>query len=327
MAKTKSWHGPLYRRVGVNETQSDGVRSLSPLQFRIWAEARLGIQSAIAGLGRFSIGSLAEELSISIDEAREEFDRVCDRLGWIYDGGSRWLLQPNALQVAWDRSPSVYDGWRREAKRQGAPDDLLARLDAIAAGVRGGVEIEERAITPASPATSRGTSPIAPATSEGTSPPTSPETSGGIEHVPEYEYELEGGHTPSSPLAPCAAGSAESFAQLWNEVNANGPFKPVAADHIPDKWVKHIGARLKDYPLQQWQVVFERMKLSAFLRGEDGGWCASFDWIIKSQENAVKVLAGKYDGRKAKPQVGQTGAAKPGKYGHLVVSAPSGGAH
>jgi hypothetical protein len=39
--------------------------------------------------------------------------------------------------------------------------------------------------------------------------------------------------------------------------------------------------------------VFENAEESSFLKGEDGGWKASFDWMIK-EANMLKVLEGNY---------------------------------
>lgn len=55
-------------------------------------------------------------------------------------------------------------------------------------------------------------------------------------------------------------------------------------------------ARLSERTLEEWAALFRRMNATPFLCGEnDRGWKSSFDWIIQSQDNAVKVLEGKYD--------------------------------
>ena len=65
------------------------------------------------------------------------------------------------------------------------------------------------------------------------------------------------------------------------------------------KTVKH---RLKTYSLEDFKTVFENAENSSFLKGEDGGWKASFDWLIK-EANMLKVLEGNY-------------ADKPKRYGY-----------
>ena len=54
-----------------------------------------------------------------------------------------------------------------------------------------------------------------------------------------------------------------------------------------------IKARLKTYTLEDFKTVFENAEASSFLKGEDGGWKASFDWFIK-EANMLKVLEGNY---------------------------------
>ena len=54
-----------------------------------------------------------------------------------------------------------------------------------------------------------------------------------------------------------------------------------------------IKARLKSYSLDDFRTVFKNAEDSSFLKGDDGGWKASFDWLIK-EANMVKVLEGNY---------------------------------
>lgn len=62
-----------------------------------------------------------------------------------------------------------------------------------------------------------------------------------------------------------------------------------------------IMARLKEHSLNQWLDIFRRINASDFCRGEVPGrngqkpWRASLDWIIHNEDNAIKVLEGKYD--------------------------------
>ena len=55
---------------------------------------------------------------------------------------------------------------------------------------------------------------------------------------------------------------------------------------------KAIKARLSKYPIETFKELFEKAEASSFLKGE-GGWQASFDWLIK-EANMVKVLEGNY---------------------------------
>ncbi len=59
---------------------------------------------------------------------------------------------------------------------------------------------------------------------------------------------------------------------------------------------KAIKARLNTYTLDDFKAVFEAAESSSFLKGVDGGWKASFDWLIK-ESNMLKVLEGNYADR------------------------------
>ena len=62
----------------------------------------------------------------------------------------------------------------------------------------------------------------------------------------------------------------------------------------------HAKARLKEYTLPEWEDIFQRIEASPFCKGNGStGWKASFEWIIKSADNAVKVLEGKYDNNRS----------------------------
>lgn len=56
---------------------------------------------------------------------------------------------------------------------------------------------------------------------------------------------------------------------------------------------KVLRARLKTYTIDDFRAVFENAEASSFLKGVDGGWKASFDWLIK-EANMLKVLEGNY---------------------------------
>jgi predicted phage replisome organizer len=62
---------------------------------------------------------------------------------------------------------------------------------------------------------------------------------------------------------------------------------------LSDARKKAIKARLKTYSIDDFRSVFENAEASSFLKGVDGGWKASFDWLIK-EANMLKVLEGNY---------------------------------
>lgn len=120
--------------------------------------------------------------------------------------------------------------------------------------------------------------------------------------------------------------SVPALVLAWNKTVAGSPLKPVDPTLITKKMDAHIRARLKQMPLGQWELVFARMVKSDFLcgRAKNSDWVASFSWLIKSDDNAVKVLNGNYDNSSAPkkaaaaPVAGKTGAAPSGKYAHLT---------
>ena len=56
---------------------------------------------------------------------------------------------------------------------------------------------------------------------------------------------------------------------------------------------KAIQKIMGKYTLDDLRTVFENAEKSSFLKGLDGGWKASFDWLMK-ESNFLKVLEGNY---------------------------------
>lgn len=65
---------------------------------------------------------------------------------------------------------------------------------------------------------------------------------------------------------------------------------------------KAIRARLAKYTLDDFRKLFENAESSSFLKGADGGWKASFDWLMK-EDNLLKVLEGNYANKGRKETV------------------------
>lgn len=62
---------------------------------------------------------------------------------------------------------------------------------------------------------------------------------------------------------------------------------------ISDTRKKNVTAIHDRYGMDSIQAVFENAEASSFLKGADGGWKASFDWMMKDA-NFIKVLEGNY---------------------------------
>lgn len=88
--------------------------------------------------------------------------------------------------------------------------------------------------------------------------------------------------------------SPKELFDLWNGYAAKSDL--IAARGLSLNRIVLCQKRLRERPLPEWDALFKQMSESAFLNGKNNsGWRASFDWIIKNQDNALKVLEGKYD--------------------------------
>lgn len=68
---------------------------------------------------------------------------------------------------------------------------------------------------------------------------------------------------------------------------------------------KAIGARLKQYSVEDFEKLFEMAESSSFLKGQNNrNWSADFDWLIKDA-NMAKVLEGKYNDKKESEKDGE----------------------
>jgi len=74
---------------------------------------------------------------------------------------------------------------------------------------------------------------------------------------------------------------------------------------------RHLKARWKqlDFNIDTFQEAFEKVEASDFCTGKnDRGWKADFDWLIKNDNNIIKVLEGKYDNEDGGNTVGSDAA-------------------
>lgn len=68
---------------------------------------------------------------------------------------------------------------------------------------------------------------------------------------------------------------------------------------LSDARKRDIRNRLKKYTLDDFEELFTRAEASDFLKGKQGDWRATFDWLIK-EDNMAKVLNGNFDNRNRK---------------------------
>lgn len=83
--------------------------------------------------------------------------------------------------------------------------------------------------------------------------------------------------------------SCQQVVDLYHSICKSFP----SVRSLSDARKRAIKARLKTYSLEDFETVFKNAEASSFLKGEDGGWKASFDWLIK-ESNMLKVLEGNY---------------------------------
>lgn len=83
--------------------------------------------------------------------------------------------------------------------------------------------------------------------------------------------------------------SCQQIVDLYHAICKSFP----SVRSLSDARKKTIKARLKTYTMDDFRTVFENAENSSFLKGSDGGWKASFDWLIK-ESNMLKVLEGNY---------------------------------
>lgn len=91
------------------------------------------------------------------------------------------------------------------------------------------------------------------------------------------------------------AGGAQDLFDLWNSEATSLP----KATKLTEGRKRKIQARLRERPIDAWGEIFRQMGRSSFLRGEsgNGSFRADLDWIIANEENALKVIEGRYDDR------------------------------
>ena len=99
------------------------------------------------------------------------------------------------------------------------------------------------------------------------------------------------------------AHACEEVVAAWNEILGD---RLQVVTKLTDERRKKIRLRLgelskdADDAVRQMRALFERVGQSSFLLGANSsGWVASFDWLLGSSANVVKVLEGNYDNNRS----------------------------
>ena len=81
--------------------------------------------------------------------------------------------------------------------------------------------------------------------------------------------------------------------EFWNQT-AQQLGKPKVRDLTPERR-DLLKARIGQYSIDDFVTVFENIKTSPFLRGDNGWRGCTFDWVFK-KSNFQKILEGNYNG-------------------------------
>ena len=88
------------------------------------------------------------------------------------------------------------------------------------------------------------------------------------------------------------------YIEAWNKLFKN------KVSHLTNKRKQHLTTRLKEPSfINGYAEILRKAHASDFLMGRQPSqshpnFRVTFDWIIKNEENYVKILEGKYDGKK-----------------------------
>lgn len=103
--------------------------------------------------------------------------------------------------------------------------------------------------------------------------------------------------------SPTAEFGVNDLIIIWNQNKASSQPEARAAKKGTRRF-SAAAARIREEPDPgYWIGIVKRMSSSPFLRGEVGGWVATFDFLVRPDTH-TKVLEGNYDAR-ARQQPGQ----------------------
>lgn len=66
---------------------------------------------------------------------------------------------------------------------------------------------------------------------------------------------------------------------------------------LSDTRIKHIKARLKGHTMDELRLAFQKAEASDWCTGRRGSWKCNLEWMMKSENNLLKILEGNYDNR------------------------------
>jgi len=131
-------------------------------------------------------------------------------------------------------------------------------------------------------------------------------------HIHNTEYEYEYDNDIEDEIILKEKKEKTDFNRIMDSFNSICISLPKIKS-MTDRRKKKINTRLKDLGgnVDLLEDIFHRVEASDFLTGRiatEEDWIASFDWIIKNQDNLAKIMEGNYD-NKGKPE--QSGHSRP----------------
>lgn len=131
-------------------------------------------------------------------------------------------------------------------------------------------------------------------------------------HIHNTEYEYEYDNDIEDEIILKEKKEKTDFNRIMDSFNSICISLPKIKS-MTDRRKKKINTRLKDLGgnVDLLEDIFHRVEASDFLTGRiatEEDWIASFDWIIKNQDNLSKIVEGNYD-NKGKPK--QSGHSRP----------------
>lgn len=84
----------------------------------------------------------------------------------------------------------------------------------------------------------------------------------------------------------------EPYHEAWNLFAAN--YKLAQVDVLSDSRRKKFKTRINETGFDFLKIL-EKIKTSPMLRGIDGNWKVTFDWILENDNNYAKILNGNYE--------------------------------
>ena len=101
----------------------------------------------------------------------------------------------------------------------------------------------------------------------------------------------------------------QQIADMYNDTCVSFP----RLTTLSDARKKAIRARLNNYTVEDFALMFAKAEASSFLKGgNDRNWSATFDWMIKDS-NMAKILDGNYDNKASGRATNNNGYASSNK--------------